>query len=66
MDWQKHIRNTHADYAGFAICGKKLEPFDWAFTDVDHAFQAIPKTWVQPCPACAQKVLDTFSAPVKE
>ena len=61
-DYQHHIRNAHADHAGEAICGAKLTGMEWAFVDVDHAFHSTPRDRVQPCPACAAKVIEVFQS----
>lgn len=61
-EWQKHIKNTHADHVGEAICGARLEPFDWAFMDVDHAFHSNTQgSRLQPCPKCNKVVLAAFA-----
>jgi hypothetical protein len=61
-EYQKHIKNTHADHVGEAICGVKLQPFDWAFMDVDHAFHSNRYgSRLQPCPACNKVVIDAFA-----
>jgi hypothetical protein len=61
-EYQKHIKNTHADHVGEAICGVKLAPFDWSFMDVDHAFHSVTSSYTQPCPACAKVVIDAFAS----
>jgi hypothetical protein len=62
-DYQKHIKDTHADRKGKAICGATLAPFDWTFMDVDHAFLSlISESSTQPCPACAKAVINAFAA----
>lgn len=60
-EYQKHIRHPNKDQKGNAICGVKLAPFDWAFTDIDHAWCSTQVSYVQPCPACAKAIIDVFS-----
>lgn len=60
-EWQKHIKDTRADHKGKSVCGITLEPFDWTFLDVDHAFLSIiSESRTRPCPACAKVVIDAF------
>ena len=38
---KKHIRQTHQELQTQAWCGKHIEPFEWAFLDIDHAINTI-------------------------
>lgn len=59
-EYQHHIADTHEDRKGLAICGARL--VHWSYVDVDHAFVSAPRDHMQPCPACAAKVIAVFSA----
>ncbi len=59
-EYQRHIADTHEERKGLSICGERI--FGWHYMDVDHAFMSAPRDYMQPCPACAAKVVAVFSA----
>jgi hypothetical protein len=60
-DWTKHISHTHADRKGEAWCGVRLQVFDWAFGDVDHAaYNMQQEGRLLPCPQCVGAVMTAF------
>jgi hypothetical protein len=47
-DYQHHITRGKKAY-----CGAKIQPFEWAFVDLDHAEATIERNdRMQPCPEC--------------
>lgn len=62
-EYQKHILdNKHFNQTGHkqSICGEDITHGEWVFTDVEHAFNSIPDSRLQPCPKCVEKVIEIF------
>ena len=54
------IRQTHAERSTMSWCGRRIEPFEWTFTDVDHAlYNILNQGRILVCPDC-KKVLITI------
>lgn len=61
-EWEKHIRDPHADNEGKSICGADVANA-WCFTSIDHAFSSVRYgSRLLPCPDCARIVVRALSA----
>lgn len=55
------IKHSHFSLKDKSWCGKKLETFDWAFNDLDHAAYNQNHMSVSVCPECIQAACEVLT-----
>ena len=52
------IRQTHAERTAISWCGRRIEPFEWTFTDIDHAiYSLMAEDRLIPCLDCVRAII---------
>lgn len=51
------MRQTHAERTATSWCGRRIEPFEWVFTSIDHAvYSVMAEDRLVPCPECVAAI----------
>lgn len=60
-EYVKCIRHTHEERKRTSWCGREIEPFEFAFTDIDHAaYERMRHGRLLICPECLKAVVETL------